>query len=50
MNIQKVMNNRILKSTESLTVTENNNNITIEWTDDELNASPFEKNCKCQNC
>ena len=43
MNIQKVMNNRILKSTESSTVTENNNNITIEWTDDELNASPFEK-------
>ena len=36
------MNNRILKSTESTTVTENNN-ISIELTDDELNASPFEK-------
>ena len=42
MRIQKFMNNRILKSTESLTVTENNN-INIELTDDELNASPFEK-------
>ena len=42
MRIQKFMNNRILKSTESTTVTENNN-ISIELTDDELNASPFEK-------
>ena len=42
MRIQKFMNNRILKSTESTTVTENNN-INIELTDDELNASPFEK-------
>ena len=37
------MNNHILKSTESTTVTENNN-INIELTDDEQNASPFEKN------
>ena len=36
------MDNRILKFTESTTVTENNN-INIELTDDELNASPFEK-------
>ena len=36
------MDNRILKFTESTTVTENNN-INIELTDDELNDSPFEK-------
>ena len=36
------MNNRILKSTEPTKVTENNN-INIELTDDEVNASPFEK-------
>ena len=42
MRIQKFLNNRILKSTESTTVTENNN-INIELTDDELNASLFEK-------
>ena len=42
MRIQKFMNNCILKSAESTTVTENNN-INIELTDDELNASPFEK-------
>ena len=42
MRIQKFMNNRILKSTESTTVTENNS-INIELTDDELNTSPFEK-------
>ena len=40
--IQKFTNNRILKSTESTTVTENSN-INIELTDDKLNASPFEK-------
>ena len=42
MRIQKFMNNRILKPTESAIVTENSN-INIELTDDELNASPFEK-------
>ena len=42
MRIQQFMNNRILKSTESTTVTENSN-INIELTDDKLNASPFEK-------
>ena len=42
MRIQKFMNNRILKSTESTTVT-GNNSINIELTDDELNTSPFEK-------
>ena len=42
MKIQKFMNNCILKSTESTTVTENSN-INIELTVDELNASPFEK-------
>ena len=41
MRIQNFMN-RILKSTESTTVTENNY-INIELTDDELNASPFGK-------
>ena len=40
--IQEFMNNRILKSTEPTKVTENNN-INIELTDDEVNASPFEK-------
>ena len=40
--IQKFTNNRILKSTESTTVTENSN-INIELTDGELNVSPFEK-------
>ena len=47
--IRKFMNNPILKSAESTTVTKNNN-INIELTNDELNASSFEKNCKCQNC
>ena len=42
MRIPKFMNNRILKSTESTIVTENSN-INIELTDDELNASSFEK-------
>ena len=42
MRIQKFMNNRILKSTESTIVTESSN-INIELTDDELNASSFEK-------
>ena len=42
MRIQKFLNNRILKSTESKTVTENNST-NIELTDDELNTSPFEK-------
>ena len=42
MRIQKFLNNRILKSTESTTVTENNST-NIELTDDELNTSPFEK-------
>ena len=42
MRIQKFINNHILKSTEWTTVTENNN-INIELTDDELNASLFEK-------
>ena len=42
MRIQKFINNRILKSTESTTVSENSN-INIELTDDELNASIFEK-------
>ena len=36
------MNNGILKSADSTTVTENNN-INIELTDDELNSSPFQK-------
>ena len=36
------MNDRILKSTELTTVTEDNN-ISIEITDDELNVSPSEK-------
>ena len=36
------MNNRILKSTESTTGTENNNT-NIDLINDELNASPFEK-------
>ena len=39
MRIQKFLNNCILKST---TVTENNN-INIELSNDELNASPFER-------
>ena len=39
MRIQKFMNNRILKSTESTSVTEYNN-INIELTNDKLNASP----------
>ena len=42
MRIQMFINNCILKSTESTTVTENNN-INTKLTDDELNASPFEK-------
>ena len=42
MRIQKFMNNRILKFAESTRVTENSN-INIELTDDELNASSFEK-------
>ena len=42
MGIQKFMNNRILEFTESTIITENN--INIELTNDELNASPFEKN------
>ena len=42
MRIQKFMNNCILKSTESTTVTKNNN-FNIELTDNELNASTFEK-------
>ena len=36
------MNNRIFRPTVSTTVTENNN-MNIELTDDEINASPFEK-------
>ena len=42
MRIQMFINNCILKSTESTTVTENNN-INTKLTNDELNASPFEK-------
>ena len=42
MRIQTFLNNRILKTTESTTVTENNN-INTELTDDELNASSLEK-------
>ena len=42
MRIQEFVNNRILKSTESTTVTENSN-INIELTNDELNASPLKK-------
>ena len=41
------MNNRILKSTESTTGTENNNT-NIELINDELNASPFEKIANAQ--
>ena len=43
--IQKFMDNRILKTTETTTVTQNDK-ANVEVTDDELSAATFEKNVK----
>ena len=45
--IQKFMDNRILKTTETITVTQNDK-VNIEVTDDELSASTFQKKVKAK--
>ena len=45
--IQKFMDHRVLKTTETTTVTQNGK-ANIEVTDDELSASTFQKNAKAK--
>ena len=47
--IQKFMDNRILKTTETTTVTQNDK-VNIKVTDDELSASTFQKKSESKSC
>ena len=47
--IQKFMDNRILKTTETTTVTQNDQ-VNIKVTDDELSASTFQKKSESKSC